>query len=138
MKLISITADNLALLEDFIKNIGNSKETFRYFETRSFEALNNHLCTYLLLLDEVPIGYGHLDKEDDKVWLGIALNENHKGKGFGALIIDHLLVFANNSKLKIIHLSVDKQNTSAVKLYLKKGFICILQNETKSIYKIEL
>jgi GNAT superfamily N-acetyltransferase len=115
------------LIEIFINSMGNSSNSFRYFNSRSTSVIQNHICTILLIIDNTPIGYGHLDKEENSIWFGIAIVEKYIGKGKGKLIIEYLINKADNLKIPEIKLSVDKENISAIKLYEKYGFV--KQNE---------
>jgi hypothetical protein len=66
----TLSADNpsdLLLLSKFIKSAGNSLETFRYYNTRSLDVIKNHLYTILILKDDFPVAYGHLDKEENRI-----------------------------------------------------------------------
>ena len=77
----NIDINNLDLLQDFIDNMGSSNKTFRYFDKRGLSCISNHIVTVLFLedKDEKPIAYGHLDKEGDNIWLGIAVKEGYAG-----------------------------------------------------------
>jgi GNAT superfamily N-acetyltransferase len=114
------------LVKDFIVNSGNSIRTFRYFNNRSYNVICNHLVTYLLYIDSsFPIGYGHLEFEGDKLWLGIAISEKYKGCGFGSKMMRKLIEFAIEKKVLSIFLTVDIENTNAIILYQKCGFLTI-------------
>ena len=108
------------LVNLFLENAGNSLESFRYFDKRPVSIISKHLITCLLLDNERPIGYGHLDREEDKIWLGIALKETEFSKGYGKVIMSFLFNYAIESGIAEIHLSVDKDNYAALNLY--KGF----------------
>lgn len=110
------------VLKQFIATVGDSIQTFRYFDKRPIEVLDNHKLTLLAFIGEKPIGYGHLDYEGGRTWLGIAMIEGYTGKGFGKKIMDYLLTYADESNLSEIHLSVDKENKAAVSLYNKLNF----------------
>ena len=72
---------------------------------------------------------GHLDLEDDIVWLGICVeNLPYQGKGYGNKMMEKLM----NSTTKPIQLSVDKENKRAISLYEKLGFNIF--NEGESIF----
>ncbi len=136
-KIILIDNLNRNLVSNFLKNAGNSLKTFRYFEKRTFDILNNHIVTCVLMQnDGTIVGYGHLDKEGDNIWLGIAVSENNLGKGLGKIIINFLINFAIKNKLKAIKLTVDNSNKQAICLYEKVGFIAVsIQNEYSIIMK---
>lgn len=114
---------NVELLEKFIDSMGNSNESFRYFKSRPISVIDNHLCTVLLLVNNEPIGYGHLDKEGNDVWFGIAITQAFLGQGYGDIIIRYLIAKADDLELPEVKLSVDKNNVRAIKLYNKYGFI---------------
>ena len=116
-----ITKNETKDLKSFISNCGKSREMFSYFEKRSLDILENHLLTLLLFKDSNSIGYGHLDKEAETVWLGICIIEKELSKGYGKIIMKELLDFADQNKINI-NLSVMKNNTIAYNLYKKFGF----------------
>ena len=57
-----ITKKDAKLLDLFISNCGKSEEKFTYFKKRNTGVLENHILTLLLLEDNFPVAYGHLDK----------------------------------------------------------------------------
>ena len=128
-----INLNNIEKLKLFFKKNKKSKKNFRYYNTRKFDIIKNHLVTILYYRDNVCVGYGHLDKEENKVWLGIVVDEEHQNLGIGGLIMDDLL-----SKYKeTIHLSVDKTNINAQKLYKKKLFTIIEENKNHYIMELK-
>ena len=132
-KLIQHTdLSSLIELDEFIKSNTNGVKTFRYFSKRPYTIIKNHIYTCLYYLDNVCVGYGHLDCEDEKTWLGIMVSDNEIGKKIGDQIMDDLI---NNSK-KNIYLSVDISNNSAVYLYMKKGFEIIEKKINYYIMKL--
>ena len=93
--------------------MGASSKKFRYYAKRApEEAIANHMVT-ILLFDGPSIGYGHLDKEANKVWLGICVKDKYCGKGYGKEVMRYL----TDSYSGDIYLSVDKDNLSAQRLY---------------------
>lgn len=118
----------LEALTSFIKNLGSSGNTFRYFESRNLkEALSNHTKTLLLITGGQVIGYGHLDKDpgDLKLWLGICIKEDFCGRGLGKKLIQSLL----KNQDEDIFLSVDSDNIAGVSLYQKYGFSIIKSSD---------
>ncbi len=109
------------LLQQFLKNAIEARRSFRYFESRDISILKNHLHTILVLENDVPVGYGHLDFEEC-VWLGICVADAAQGKGIGSLIMNDLIQTAKEKRLEKVRLSVDKDNKSAIHLYQKNGF----------------
>ena len=122
-KVIEVTITDVDLLNRFVKNLGEGKHKFRYLDKRGVEVVKNHIVTLLLMEDENPVAYGHLDKVDDFVWLGTAVAENRKRKGYGKVLVEHLLAEAKKRNIEKIYLSVDKDNLPAIALYQKCGFI---------------
>jgi len=112
-------------LKKFIENNPESCKTFRYFSSRPFEIIKNHLETILYFIDDECVGYGHLDKEDNKIWLGIMVSDSYHSKGLGNKIMDHLLSLHSDE----IFLTVDKVNDKGVNLYKKKNFVILKENE---------
>ena len=55
-----------ALIDSFLKNAGDSLKSFRYYNNRSVSAIEGHLVTCLLMDHEKAVGYGHLDRENEK------------------------------------------------------------------------
>ena len=110
-------------VEIFLKNAGSSLEKFRYFKNRTMAALNNHLCTFLYYSKNYPTGYCHLDVEDGKLWLGICVSENYTNMGIGRKMMDRLMEEFNRQKnYNSLHLTVDKDNSSAIHIYKSYGF----------------
>jgi GNAT superfamily N-acetyltransferase len=114
---------------DEIKNLVNVslnlQKTFRYFNSRTSECFKNHFY-HFILNDPEPVGYGHLDYECDKMWLGMCVFDSFAGKGYGKLILNNLI---DNKAKNILHLTVDKDNYKAINLYLNKGFQIYSQTE---------
>lgn len=120
-----INAGDTSQLDQFILSAGSSLHTFRYFQNRSYSVLENHLVTCLLMDKNMPAGYGHLDKDGDNVWLGIAIAERFKGNGLGKLIMDFLVYHAKSNRLSKVKLTVDDGNIPAISLYKKFGFVSL-------------
>jgi ribosomal protein S18 acetylase RimI-like enzyme len=124
MNFLKIDKNNVDKLECFVKTIGSSADTFRYYSKRTpSEAIVNHLVTFLLF-DGHAVGYGHLDEEDGIVWLGICVMESCVGRGYGKLIMEQLV----NSYDGNICLTVDGDNDAAIGLYKKLGFVVTKEN----------
>jgi len=136
MEILRITTENRSLVSTFLESAGaDTLEKFRYFNTRPLEILDNHVTTFIIHHELAPIAYGHLDKEDDIIWLGIAISSPFQGKGLGALMMNHLLTYARLQKIPTIKLAVDSDNQAAIPLYKKFGFKEI--NRTKKVLFME-
>ena len=121
MNLVSVHKENIHLLKTFIENIGEASKSFRYFNTRTIDVIDNHLVTILLLENEFPVAYGHLDSEKNTVWLGICVLPAFSGKGYGKMIMEKLIAAAKKMQIVEISLTVDKDNKKAINLYKKYG-----------------
>lgn len=130
MYFVSVTYPDTVLLEQFLAQAGASKNTFRYYESRGFDVLQNHVCTELLLDEEKkPVAYGHLDKEGEIIWLGTAVIAARVGQGLGKKMMQHLMEQAKKNQIKTIRLSVDNANEAAIKLYTRFGFKTLEKRE---------
>lgn len=124
MRFVLINHGNIEYLNHFIDNMGSSSKYFRYYDTRDpYKVISDHVVT-LLLFDGGYIGYGHLDREQDIVWLGICVKEGFQGRGYGKEIMKELTESYDDD----ISLTVDKDNIGAIKLYEK---FCFEQVEDK-------
>lgn len=122
---------------NFVKKIvsqnKNLKKTFRYFDSRDESCFDNHFY-HVILNDPDPVGYGHLDYEDGRMWLGMCVFDSYVGKGYGKLILKTLIDTRENHSL---HLTVDKDNFKAINLYLSNGFKVYKQTEKIFYCKLE-
>jgi GNAT superfamily N-acetyltransferase len=130
---------NIEQLNQFIRDLKIGLLHFRYFNNRQTSAISQHLHT-LLLLNEAnyPVAYGHLEKENDELWLGMAVADKHVGRGLGKKMITALIDFANAKAEASISLTVDSDNFIAQNLYLSYGFKKIKEKGKIFFYKLEL
>ena len=119
-------------IQKFLDNCGGSLDTFTYFDQRPTSIIKNHLLTILAYEDKKPVAYGHLEKEDNKIWLGICVAEKNQGQGFGKKIMAELLDFADKNFLEVT-LSVKEHNKRAISLYTQLNFVPIMVKE-KNIF----
>ena len=127
-KIEEINEHNIGLLDQFIEN--KLPENFRYFNSRTSNVITNHVMTLLMLKHDIPFAYAHIDNENFKYWFGICVLDNYQGVGFGKQLIEYII---NHNKVKLIdkiHLTVDKNNIIAKKLYEKYNFKIIQDFET--------
>lgn len=81
LEFVEVSLEQVSLIEEFIKLAGSSLDSFRYFEKRPNNCIRFHYVTVLILEDDKPLAYGHLDSDDGITWLGIAVIEDAKGMG---------------------------------------------------------
>jgi GNAT superfamily N-acetyltransferase/endonuclease IV len=135
MKFVRISKTNIHILEQFLEVAGVSLKTFRYFANRPLSIIENHFCTWIIEDNGSPVAYGHLDRDEDVIWLGISVVERVKGKGFGKEMMRRLMECAEALGLQKVRLSVDKDNVSAIALYEKFGFKLLLNNASHNVYE---
>lgn len=134
-EILVINNENKEILSEFIKDLDKEKDSFRYFKNRSLDIIENHLLTILLLDSGKPIGYGHLDQENEVIWLGIVIKSSYQGKGLANKLMETLLSKGEEKGVRRIRLSVDNNNEKAIGLYEKFGFEFLKVGETYSIYQ---
>jgi hypothetical protein len=113
----------------------NFLPTFRYFINHDIDYIKKyHYKTILYIENEIAIGYAHIDYDiiNNKYWIGICVLSNYCGKGIGTKLIKQIIDYFNNAHFDNLHLTVDKTNIIAYKLYLKNNFI--VENTTSNIY----
>lgn len=123
MKFLSINNSNIDVLKNFILDLKVGVKGFRYYSSREFDVIKNHIYTCVLQVEEKTVCYGHLDKENSKVWLGICTADESLKMGYGTKMMKELFREAKKQKIETIHLSVDVGNIKAKRLYLNLGFV---------------
>ena len=126
--IIEITENNNYLLNDFLNN--SIPGTFRYFNKRSINVIKNHIITLILIDDNLPVGYAHIDYDDDKYWFGVCILDNYQGKGYGKKIMEYIFNHERIKNIDNIYLTVDKVNYIAISLYKKYNFYIVEEKDT--------
>ena len=126
--IIEITENNNYLLNGFLNN--SIPGTFRYFNKRSVNVISNHLITLILIDDNLPVGYAHIDYDDNKYWFGVCILENYQGKGYGKKIMEYIFNHEKIKNIDKIYLTVDKINDIAIRLYKKYNFYIIEERDS--------
>lgn len=119
---ISNTPSGKAALTEFLNSLKVGRESFRYFLNRPIDVIQTHETTLLLRVSDKIVAYGHLEQEDDKLWLGIAVGDAFVGQGWGKVMMDELISEAASRKFQAIFLRVDIDNLAGIRLYQKMGF----------------
>ncbi|MGB3776636.1 MAG: GNAT family N-acetyltransferase [Leeuwenhoekiella sp.] len=122
VKIESIKYGNEEGIKRFLELAGDSLLKFRYFDSRPVSIIKNHRLTALAFSNNEPVGYGHLDLEDNITWLGIAVIEKGRGKGTGKKMMNFLIAYADAHSIAEICLTVDEDNEHAIHLYKKFDF----------------
>ena len=126
--IIEITENNNYLLNEFLNN--SIPGTFRYFNKRSVNVISNHLITLILIDNNLPVGYAHIDYDDNKYWFGICILENYQGKGYGKKLMEHIFNHEKITNIDKIYLTVDKINDIAISLYKKYNFYIVEERDS--------
>ena len=138
MNVVQVNSKNIALLQEFINNIGDAAITFRYFNKRKLSEIRNHLITLLFTQENKPVAYGHLENVGLETWLGLCIAPAQKRNGLGMLMMEALIQKANQFGISTISLTVDKVNEAAINLYEKNGFIKVKETDTFFKYQLQL
>lgn len=94
-----------------------------YNQEKINENLNNGEHWKILKADNVPVGYIHFKEEDEKLFLSkIYLLQDEKYKGLGQALLNEVIKFALDNKFKSIYLTVNKNNSKAIRFYEKNIF----------------
>jgi ribosomal protein S18 acetylase RimI-like enzyme len=118
-------------LKFFLSKNKKSLLTFRYFNKRDLNVLGNHIYNSLYFNDGFCVGYGHLDLDDGKVWLGVITSEEFRGLGVGQFIVKDLISNYDGE----VYLTVDLDNHVAINIYKKHGFTIIEENNKHFLMK---
>ena len=134
MNYIAINSETLHLVKLFFT--ANKSPHFRYYDKRTIdEAIVNQKYTVIMENSGELIGYGHIDYEN-RNWLGIFISSSHQNRGYGKLLMDHLIKTARELPISDLYLTVDKANHAGIRLYRKYGFVAL--EETDTFYKMRL
>jgi hypothetical protein len=111
IKLLKNIDEDKKNLNKFLSENKSATKTFRYFNKREYDVINNHIYTALYFNNDNILGYGHIGKK-----IMTDLLKNYNGE---------------------ITLSVDKKNIPAINLYKSKNFIKIEENNNIIIMKLK-
>jgi ribosomal-protein-alanine N-acetyltransferase len=123
--------------ETDIKEIADlEKECFSepWSETSLREELTNETARFYVLRDnEKLLGYIGSNNICNEVYItNVAVNTDCRGKGYGKILVNHLIRQSEIENAFFITLEVRKSNENAIKLYEKCGFRLI--GERKNFY----
>ena len=123
MHIYPIDRAYLPLLSILISRLGTGIEFFRYFDKRPIDIVLTHEAALIMMDGEEPVAYGHLERDGESIWLGVAVNQDYIGQGRCKQMVQALLDHAKTTNITFINLTVDKTNVSAINLYEKLGFL---------------
>ena len=98
------------------------------------DELTNGTARFYVLRDgEKLLGYIGANNICNEVYItNVAVNGNCRGKGYGKILVNHLIKQSETERAFFITLEVRKSNENAIKLYEKCGFKLI--GERKNFY----
>lgn len=97
------------------------------------ELANDTARFYVLRDNETLLGYIGANNICNEVYItNVAVNEKYRGKGYGKMLVNHLVKQAEAENALFVTLEVRKSNESAIALYEKCGFKKI--GERKNFY----
>ncbi len=113
--------------ESDIKEIADlEKECFSepWSETSLREELSNETARFYVLRDsEKLLGYIGANNICNEVYItNVAVNSTCRGKGYGKILVNHLIKQSELEKVFFITLEVRKSNENAITIYEKCGF----------------
>jgi len=113
----------------YVPIIGQNQVDFMLEKFQSFDAITSQIKNgydYFLISDaKNAVGYLCLVYDDSKKKLMISkiyIDAQKRGAGFGQQLIDFTIHLAQEKKMKIIWLTVNKNNSNSIKWYQKLNF----------------
>ena len=134
--------DHVKIVKEFVDRISSS--SFRYFQSREIDVLQNHVVTLILREKNTleTIGYSHIDydRTNSKYWFGIFVDERYRNLKVGQQLLNLILNHPNVivSSISKIFLSVDSDNSRAIHIYKKYGFEVYEESHVNVYMKREL
>ena len=137
LQRIQNTAVIREMAEGDIKEIAElEKECFSepWSENSLADELSNETARfYVLCAGENLLGYIGANNICNEVYItNVAVNGEYRGKGYGKILVNHLIRQSEAERAFFITLEVRKSNENAIKLYEKCGFKLI--GERKNFY----
>lgn len=137
LEKIQSTVTIREMTEDDIKSIAElEKECFSepWSETSLRDELTNETARFYVLRDgKNLLGYIGANNICNEVYItNVAVNSECRGKGYGKILVNHLIKQSEAERAFFITLEVRKSNENAIKLYEKCGFKLI--GERKNFY----
>ena len=124
-------------LAKFLTRLESGLAAFRYFVNRPIDVIESHEVTLILKCGTDIVAYGHLEEEDGRLWLGIAVADDSVGQGWGHVMMRELIAKARASSFNKISLRVDLENDAGIGLYKKMGFEVVDERSESSSVLME-
>ncbi|TGV00285.1 GNAT family N-acetyltransferase [Flavivirga rizhaonensis] len=119
---------NIIWREHYIPIVGKPQIDYMLDKYQSAGAIERQVAEgfeyFLMVYEETPVGYISVKKEDESLFLSkIYVLSSHRGKKIGKKAMLFIEAKAKDYQLKNIRLTVNINNTNAIKAYEKLGFI---------------
>jgi ribosomal protein S18 acetylase RimI-like enzyme len=113
--------------EHYIPIIGEQQVGYMLARYQSKQAIKEQIASGVLyfLIEEAPsfIGYFAVQAREDELFLSkIYLRSSHRARGYGKQTVQYVETLAHERGLRKIVLTVNKNNTAAIRAYQKFGF----------------
>lgn len=122
--LFDWTNDNAVRHNSFSTRAILWEEHLKWFNIK----LQSQSKFYLLFNDEVPVGQIRFDFIDDFWVIDYSIEEKHRGKGFGKIILE--LAMKNFKKGDVLKAKVKNENISSLRIFQKFGFEKTIDNDS--------
>ncbi|MEG1964478.1 MAG: ribosomal protein S18-alanine N-acetyltransferase [Clostridia bacterium] len=118
IKMLQQHLDDVVELEKATSKCPWSKQSFLN------EIANPISNNFVMLLQNKIIGYYGFQKVLEEAYINnIAITTAFQGKGYGKILLEHLLTTCKNLNIKAVTLEVRVSNNVAISLYQKYNFI---------------
>lgn len=124
------TNDTLVRQNSFEQSEVPYDDHVRWFK----EKINNKYYYFYLFFDRdnIPVGQVRLDKSKGELVVGLSIDENFRGKGFGVEMLNSVCQdYKRKHQDAIIVAYIKETNISSYRVFIKAGF----NNSTKTVVK---
>jgi putative acetyltransferase len=139
---LALQQDVNAVYDLYMDKVANPFLTYDPMDRESFMSIYSELLPtatlYVVEMAQRVIGSFRLipkkDRQAHTIYLGgFVVHHSVKGRGVGTKILSYIVQLAGNQGKTRIELSVDTENTPAIKLYEKIGFV--VEGRIRNSYK---
>ena len=133
--------NNISVAKEIIKSCF---DTDRSSELDDCLIKRNLYYYFMLCIGGAPVGLAGVLISDDIEIISVCVLKNMRGRGYGKMLLSHIVSFAKSKGKNRVLLEVNKNNASAIRLYEKFGFKKIAErkkyygNDDAIIYEFRL
>ncbi|QOR36173.1 GNAT family N-acetyltransferase [Clostridium sp. 'deep sea'] len=98
---------------------------------------------YWLYINDIPVGMGKLRHfltpklEEEGGHIGYAIRKSERNKGYGTVLLKHLLKEAKNMNIEKVLITVQNHNKHSIKIGLNNNGKIVKQNDIRTYISIE-